>query len=701
MGMTDEAEPAAPSLPTGVLSGEDPASLLAAIVSSSQDAIISRTLDGIITSWNGGAQHLYGYTAEEAIGQPIAMLIPPDHPDELPTIMDRLRRGERVETYRTERVTKDGQRLQVSVAVSPVADANGRLVGASAIARDVSDLVRLERDLQKSNDQRDAVLESASEGMLVLGPHGRIQYANRAAATMIGFDTIPDLLAATGSDFLQMFSVMYEDGTPIPPERMAGQRALRGERPPDMVERYRVIATGEERYSTVHARPVFGDDGEVRFAVLTIRDITEQHREHDRLQFLEEASAILASSLDYDLTLNRVAQIAVPRLADWAALELLDENGRLIQVGLAHIDPEQVRWARELTKRRPPDPNATTGSANVIRTGRAEFYPTLDRAQLEAQAQDDEMREILRRLHLSSALTVPMRARERTIGALTLVYGDSERHYSEADLRTAQDIADRAAMAVDNARLYRDAERALRLRDEFLSTASHDLRTPLTTVRGLTELLLRQLKRGNVPPDRLLRALKDVDRASRGMSRMIDELLDLSRVQSGRALTLKRERFDLAEMAQELIDEYQLVAVRHVLRLIVSVDNLYGYWDENRLERMLNNLLSNAVKYSPNGGTITMRLSSVAVGDGPPAWVELRVEDEGVGIPTTEIPHIFERHFRGSNVSRGMPGLGIGLAGVAQTIELHGGSVRVESEEGHGSAFIVRLPTGAPPAGTD
>jgi PAS domain S-box-containing protein len=692
MAMTDKTNPADAPLTAVGTNAEDPGSLLAAIVSSSQDAIIGKTLDGVITSWNRGAEQLYGYAAEEAIGQPISILIPPDHPDELPAIMECLRRGERVDTYRTERITKDGRRLQVSLTVSPVADAQGRLAGASAIARDITDLVRLERDLQRSKDQLDAILESASEGMLVLGSRGRILYANGAAATMIGFESVPALLAASGRDFLQKFSVMYEDGTPIAPEQMAGQRALRGERPPPMVERYRVLATGEERYSMVQAHPVLDDDGEVRFAVLTIRDITEQHREHERLQFLDEANAILASSLDYDATLARVAQIAVPRLADWAVLELPDENGRLVQVGLAHTHPEQVAWARELTRRRPPDPNASTGSAMVIRSGQAEFYPIIDRAELEASAADDEVREIVRRLHLSSALTVPMRARDRTIGALTLVYGESERHYSEADLRFAQDVADRAAMAVDNARLYRDAEQALRLRDEFLSSVSHDLRTPLTTVRGLTELMLRQLMRGSVPAERLLRALQDVDRASRGMTRMIDDLLDLSRAHSGIGLTLNRERMDLVEMARQLIDEYQLVAARHELRFVASADSVIGCWDENRLERMLNNLLSNAVKYSPNGGAISVQLSIIEVDEGEPHWVEVRVEDEGMGIPATEIPHIFERHFRASNVGRGTPGLGIGLAGVVQTVELHGGSVRVESEEGRGSAFIVRLP---------
>jgi PAS domain S-box-containing protein len=699
--MTDEATAAGSLLSPDDAGAKDSTSLLAAIVDSSQDAIIGQTLAGIIVSWNRGAERLYGYTAAEAIGRPISMLMPPGHPDEFPAIADRLRQGERVDTFRTECITKDGRRLQLSLTVSPVSDSRGRLAGASAIARDVSDVVRLEEEVQRSNDRLDAILESASEGMLVLDQGGRILYANVAAAIMIGFESVPALLAATPEQFIRSFSVMEEDGTPMKPDQMAGRRALRGERPPPMIERYRVLATGEERYSVVHARPMFDEKGAVRFAVLTIRDVTEQHREHDRLQFMEEASAILASSLDYDDTLDRVAHIAVPRLADWAALELLDEHGRIQQVGLAHSDPERIAWARELTKRRPPDPNAPTGSAKVIRTGEAEFHPSFDRAELLASTDDDEVREILRVLHLSSALTVPMRARGRTIGALTLVYGESERHYNDADLHFAQDLADRAAMAVDNARLYRDAERALTLRDEFLSTVSHDLRTPLTTVRGLTELLLRQSLRGEVPRERLVHVLRDIDRASRGMSRMIDELLDLSRIRSGRTLTLHRERMDLVAMATQLVNEHQLVSRRHEIRLVAEPDVIEGNWDRTRLERVLHNLLSNAVKYSPDGGIITVSLRAIDPSRDGLSWVELRVEDEGAGIPAADVPRIFDRHFRASNVSRGTPGLGIGLSGVAQSVELHGGSVGVESEEGRGSVFIVRLPVDGPSVDAD
>jgi signal transduction histidine kinase len=285
-----------------------------------------------------------------------------------------------------------------------------------------------------------------------------------------------------------------------------------------------------------------------------------------------------------------------------------------------------------------------------------------------------------------------MRAGDRVMGALTLVYGESEREYFKADLRFAQELADRAGMAVQNARLYRDAEDALRVRDEFLGTISHDLRTPLTTIRGLTELLLRQVARPDVSAERLARSLQDIDGASRVMTRMIENLLDLSRSEAGRPLTLNLERVDLAGLLRDVVNAQQRSTERHRIELSMPEDDVVGYWDEVRLERVMHNLLSNAIKYSPEGGRIGV---SVACYDGesePAMWAEIRVEDEGIGIPAGDIPRIFERHFRAGNVTKGMPGLGIGLAGVAQSVDQHGGSIHVESEEGRGSRFVVRLP---------
>lgn len=530
---------------------------LAAIVESSDDAIIGKTLDAIITSWNRGAERLYGYRAEEVIGRPIAILVPPDRPDELPAIMERLRRGERVDRYDAERVAKDGRRLVVSVTISPVRGDAGEIVGASSVARDVS----------------------------------------------------------------------------------------------------------------------------------------ERRQEEAGIRFIAQASVLLAGSLDYEETLAQVAQSAVPELADWAAVDIVEADGSIRRLAIAHADPAKIVWARELERRFPMEPDATSGVPQVIRSGEPVFYPKIPRELLEGAATDDESRRILDELHLTSLITVPLQARGSTLGAITFVYAESERHYTEADLRITRGLALRAASAIDNARLYRDALAALHVRDEFLSAISHDLRTPLTTIRGLTQLALRRLERlGTAGSETVVAPLTRVDQAAEKMARMIDSLLDLSRLESGRPLDLDRQRMDLVSLVRELAEEHQRGAPAHQIRVEAARDRLEGVWDPVRLERVLANLLSNAVKYSPQGGSVALAAEVERDGSTGAAWATVSVQDEGIGIPAADLPAIFERFHRGSNVPADVRGVGIGLAGARQIVEQHGGTLTVESEERRGSRFTMRLP---------
>lgn len=279
------------------------------------------------------------------------------------------------------------------------------------------------------------------------------------------------------------------------------------------------------------------------------------------------------------------------------------------------------------------------------------------------------------------------------MGTISFVYAESERHYTEADLRFAQELAGRAALAVDNARLYRDALAALHVRDEFLAAISHDLRTPLTTVRGLAQVALRRLQRVE-PAARAAVAmpLAKVDEAAEKMASMIDSLLDLSRLESGRPLELDRQPIDLVALVHDLAEEHGRGAPAHQIQVEATIATLNGLWDPARLERVLANLLSNAIKYSPDGGRIGV---IVAVEHDEAAgieWAMITVQDDGIGIPAADLPTIFERFRRGSNVPAHIRGVGIGLAGARQIVEQHKGTLTVESEEGKGSSFTVRLP---------
>jgi PAS domain S-box-containing protein len=368
---------------------------LGAIVESSQDAILSKTLDAIILSWNGGAERLYGYRADEVIGRSVSLIIPPEIPNELPNIMEKLKRGERIEHYQTERITKYGRRLTVSLAVSPICDDNGIIVGASAVARDVTPAVELSAELARTAEARDRALD--------------------------------------------------------------------------------------------------------------------------------------------------------------------------------------------------------------------------------------------------------------------------------------------------------EARKALRVRDEFFSTISHDLRNPLAVIHGMVQLAERQMER-NPETTGVPQLLAGIAQASGKMGAMIDELLDLSRLESGRPMQLNIQPTDLLALVTGLVVEHRREAPEHTIETQFAAPEIVGLWDTARIDRVLTNLLSNAIKYTPTGGHILVSVAASKNESDGSEWAIVGVEDDGIGIPSIELPWVFERYHRASNVPIHTPGAGIGLAGARQIVEQHGGTLMAESDEGVGSRFIVRLP---------
>ena len=317
------------------------------------------------------------------------------------------------------------------------------------------------------------ILRNITEAVTVQGPDGRLIYANPAAAKLIGYPTVEALFASPISEVLKAFELLDEEGNPLPIERLPGRLALRGEEPPETLLRFRIQTTGEERWTLLNARPIFDESDQVKFAVNVFRDVTEQQlafaaeraararaeTTQRQLTFLAEASDLLAQTLDYETTLRQVAQLAVPDIADWCAVDMLLENGAVDRLSVAHHDPARVRLAYELLQRYPPDPDASTGLYQVLRSGEPELYPDITDEMLVQAARDTDQLEIMRGLTLRSVLIVPLKARDRVLGALTIALAESGRTFSDADLALANQLATRAALAVDNARLYREATR--------------------------------------------------------------------------------------------------------------------------------------------------------------------------------------------------------------------------------------------------
>ncbi|HLL76895.1 MAG TPA: ATP-binding protein, partial [Pyrinomonadaceae bacterium] len=403
-------------------------------------------------------------------------------------------------------------------------------------------------------------------------------------------------------------------------------------------------------------------------------------------RFLAEAGELLASSLDYETTLQSIAQLVVPYLADWCTIDVLDADGSIERVAVAHHDPERVERVREIVRRLPVNPRGTEGVGKVIRTGLPEVIPAITDEVLAAVYPEPEKFELVRRLGLRSAMIVPMRAHGRTLGAISLAAAETDRRYRLADLRLAEDLARRAALAFDNARLFREAQEINHLKDEFLATLSHELRTPLTAILGWTSLL-RTLK---LDSETAASALATIERNAHSQRRLVDDMLDASRIITGK-LRLDSRPARLAPVVEAAADSARPGAEAKRIGLTVETggaEDLLIAGDLDRLQQVVWNLLSNAVKFTPEGGRVRVKLERAG------ADAVVTVSDTGAGIRPEFLPHVFDRFTQAdSSTTRAYGGLGLGLSIARHLVELHGGTITAESEgEGRGATFRVRLP---------
>jgi signal transduction histidine kinase len=414
----------------------------------------------------------------------------------------------------------------------------------------------------------------------------------------------------------------------------------------------------------------------------------ERLREH--AAFLAKASALLAASVEIAPTVQALAHLAVPRFADWCVVQLARAVADTDPV-VAHVDPAKVALAGKWSRRYPPRGDEPTGPQRVLRTGRAELYPEITDAMLAAAAHDEEHLATLRQLQMRSAMAVPLNARGRTLGVITFIRTESDFPYGTEELTVAEDLAHRAALAIDNARLIAEAREAARARDEFLSIASHELRNPLNAL----QMVLVSISRGAAQRPELCTpqwVSDKLERAERQLGRvtdLVDNLLDVSRLSTGRR-ALATEPRDRGERAPDGVARQGHHRGPGQLR-IAATGPVVGEWDRLRIGQVLANLLGNAIKYG-QGKPIDLEIAD----DGDTARIVVR--DRGIGIPAHLHQRIFERFERGVG-DRGYAGFGLGLWIARLAVEASGGSVSLESSPGAGARFEVRLPKHPPAAG--
>jgi PAS domain S-box-containing protein len=627
----------------------------------------------------------------------------------------------------------------IAYAGMPLRVASGHLLGTLAVVdrqprswgddeaqtlKDLADLVVGEIERRETarqidqlraqvaeSDVRASLVASIGEGLCGLDRDGNCTYLNRAGAAMLGYEPAEIL----GRSFHALVHHSHADGSPYGEDECPIRRALRtGEtcRIENDVLWRRDLTSFRAAYA---AFPIVEEGitrgAAVLFSDVTVRRRSEEERENllsreraarieaesaqQRLAFLARASALASTSLDIAAILTGVSSVVVPFLADWCAVDVVQEDGALRRVAAAHVNAAMVALVRELPKHLLSESRSLSGIDRLLTTGQAEIVAEVGDHDLVTAARDAKGLTLLRAVGLRSLMRVPLVLSGKTLGAITFALAESGRRYRQADLILAEDLARRVAQALANARLHQEILDAVRVRNELLISVSHDLRNPLANLKGFAQLVLRDVRQMRTPEaEEMATWLTRIDATVVKMTALLDELLDLARSQAGQPLDLEYGPTDLVALARQIADVYQQTDERHSIRVETTLEGLTGRWDARRLERVLSNLLSNAIKYSPGGGDIVITLARENVAGR--AWGVMTVRDHGVGIPASDLPHVFEPFYRGTNVASRSGGVGVGLASVRQIVEQHGGSIGVTSEEGKGTVFTVRLPVTSP-----
>jgi PAS domain S-box-containing protein len=575
---------------------------------------------------------------------------------------------------------------------------------AREIAARTRQLQTAEAETREQREWLRVTLTSIGDAVMVADPAGRVTFMNPVAEAVTRWTGA----AAAGRGLDEVFRIVNEQTRATVESPVA--RVIREGTIVGLANHTILIARdGAEVPIDDSGAPIRDEHGRLLGVVLVFRDVSERRdaererqtlldRERDarsaaeaasgRLAFLADASAVIASSLDFESTLMSVARLAVPSLGDWCAVDIVEDSGTYSRLAVVHVDPSKEKLARELQGPFTHGPGAVHGLAHVERTGQPEFHPEVGAALLAEVVPDPERRARLRELGFGSYMCIPLIAAGRVLGAITFVRGRADRRYGVDDLALGEALARRASLAIENARLFREAQIASRTKDEFLATLSHELRTPLNAMLGWASMLLS----GTLDPPTSARALESIERNTRAQVQLIDDLLDVSRIISGK-LRLHVRAVDLIPVIEAALEATRPAAEAKGIQLELALDAGAGPvpGDPDRLQQVFWNLLSNAIKFTPKGGRVRIRLERID------SRVRIRVADTGKGIAPEFLPYIFDRFRQAeSPTTRTQGGLGLGLAIVRHLVDLHGGTVRADSAgEGQGSTFTLELPVRA------
>jgi PAS domain S-box-containing protein len=534
---------------------------------------------------------------------------------------------------------------------------------------------------ESTRREREEYLNATTDGVYTIDPRGLISFVNRAAAAQLGY--APEEMI--GRDGHYLFHHSHPDGSPFPRQECPISRAAEVGVPVRVQGEVLWRRDGSSFPVDYASSPVLRD-GQVVGAVVRFTDITEQKRGADGLQLLAESGRLLSTSLDVEATLEAIADIAVPHLAEMVMVDVIEDGG-VRRIAASHAD-ERSAALIEQARRFPPRIDDGGPQSQVMRSGRPLLVRDIDDAWISRLNRGPEHRQLVRDLSPRSIIVVPLGSREGVLGTVSLVRTTAQPPFDEADLELAEELGRRASLAVENARLYHSARGATRARDDMLGVVSHDLRNPIHTVFMSAAFLLELMPEEGRKVERAQLAI--IRRAAERANRLIQDLLDISHIESGR-LSLVREPHPAGSIVHEALEQAAMQAAERgiVLERGEVEEGARVMADRDRVVQALGNLIGNALKFTPSGGRVTVSVS------GMDDCVGISVADTGPGIAADQVPRLFDRYWQANRTDR--RGVGLGLSIVKGIAEAHGGQVRVQTQEGAGTTFTLVLP--AAPAG--
>ncbi len=645
---------------------------------------------GYLAECNDATARIYGFEhASEIIGARLPDMLDPTQVHNREFLRAFIRAGYRLVDAESIESDRHGNRKYFLNSFIGTVE-NGKLQHAWGTQRDVTEQRAINEQLRRGEERLQALVAATTQVVWTTDAEGHVNWVTTSWTDLTG-EGIDRAMDGGWFDRIH------------PDEHDAVLRAWNDARDTKKVfhatVRFRT-RDGTYRWLQVRTAPVLNHDGTIREWIGASVDVDVEKRhagilaaQRRRAEFIADANDLFVRSLDYEETLRNLARMAVPRLADWCAVDMLKPDGTFRRLAVEHAEPAMVKLAYELQKRFPEDRSSPYGTYEVLRTGRTVWMPEIPGEMIEAGARSPEHLSLLRKLLLRSYICAPIHVRDRVAGVLTLVNTAKSRSFTDTDVELAEELALRAGHAIENARLYQQALEANRAKDEFLATLSHELRTPLTAILGWANLL----RISNYEPQTVRTATETIEQSAKAQAALIDDLLDISRIVTGK-LKLHIAPVDLVPVVEAGIAAVRPAAdARRISIEVDAPDSLPMKGDDNRIQQIVWNLMSNAVKFSAEGSRIRV---SVAREDGQ---VVMRVNDQGIGIEPALLPHVFERFWQADGSSqRSHSGLGLGLAIVKYLSELHGGTAEAQSEgRGQGATFTIRIPVGEPARDTD